>query len=303
MPHAANHPPHSAGTDPQRHATYRKGLAAIHAAVLLFGLPGVLGKVVTASPLIIVLARSSIAAILLGLLLLVRLHRQPETGMRHWFALVISGVILAAHWLAFFQSVQVSTVAIGLLTFSTFPVFVTLLEPCFFPERLRQRDLVLALAVIAGTALVVPEYDFHGRMMQGAAWGVLSGFTFALLALANRRFVRSWSPLAIGAGQNAVAALVILPFMAGASWTLSQHDLFWLAILGVFCTALAHVLFIRGLAAVRAQTASIITALEPVYGILLAALWLNEIPSGRMAAGGVVILVATILAGRKNIRS
>lgn len=300
MPSAANgrsHPPDRVGSG---QFTHRQGLAAIHIAVLLFGLSGVLGKVVSASPLIIVFARTAIAALLLGLLLRGQFRGHEKTSRREWIFLAGSGAVLAVHWLAFFQSVQVSTVALGLLTFSTFPIFVTLLEPCFFPERLQKRDVALALAVVVGTILVVPEYDFRGRMTQGAAWGVLSGFTFALLALANRRFVRSWSPLAIGAGQNTVAALVILPFLAGTSWALSLHDMLWLAVLGVFCTALAHVLFIRGLTGVRAQVASVIAALEPVYGILLAAVWLKEIPSGRTVAGGLLILAAAVVAGRKN---
>ena len=65
-----------------------------------------------------------------------------------------------------------------------------------------------------------------------------------------------------------------------------------LALLGVVFTALAHGLFIHGLHAVRARTASVIATLEPVYGIALAAWLLDEIPGGRTVAGGAVIIAA-----------
>lgn len=54
------------------------------------------------------------------------------------------GIILAVHWTTFFQSIQMSTVAIGLLTFSTFPVFTTFLEPYFFKEKINVKDIVIA---------------------------------------------------------------------------------------------------------------------------------------------------------------
>jgi drug/metabolite transporter (DMT)-like permease len=69
-----------------------------------------------------------------------------------------------------------------------------------------------------------------------------------------------------------------------------------LAILGVLCTALAHALFIRGLARVRAQLASVIAGLEPVYGIVFAYFLLNETPSVHTLTGGAVIVVATLVA-------
>jgi drug/metabolite transporter (DMT)-like permease len=73
-------------------------------------------------------------------------------------------------------------------------------------------------------------------------------------------------------------------------------DMLWLALLGIVFTGVAHSLFIRGLAHVKAQTASVIASLEPVYGILAAALLLAEMPTLRELAGGVVILGTALYA-------
>jgi drug/metabolite transporter (DMT)-like permease len=279
-----------------------RGLLAIHAAVLLFGLSGLLGKLITAPPLVIVFSRTVLAALALGLLLVWRRQPVAAGAGRRMLMLAGAGLVLAAHWLTFFQAVQVSTVAVALLTFSTFPLFVTLLEPLWFEERLHLHDVLTAMTVLVGLALVVPRFDLDDRVAVGAAWGTLSGFTFALLALLNRRLVQSLSPVLVGAWQNAVAAVLLVPFLGAADWTWNARDVILLAVLGLVSTALAHVWFIYGLTHVRAQVAAIICALEPVYGIAMAVIVLGEAPSGRTALGGALIIGATLAAKRLRQR-
>ncbi len=273
---------------------HRQGLAQIHAAVFLFGVSGLLGRMISAPPLVIVFGRTMLAALALGVFIFWRRQARTEWSAVRVVFVVVSGVVLAAHWWTFFQAIQVSTVALALLTFSSFPLFVTFLEPVFFRERLKGPELAAALAVTAGLVLVVPNFDLATRMTQGAAWGTLSGFTFAILAVLNRKFAPQMRPAVIAAGQNSVATLVLLPLVVLSSPTLSARDAILILLLGLFCTALAHGLFIQGLARVKAQTASVIAALEPVYGILLALVLLKEVPSTRMIAGGVIILGATV---------
>src|ERR1044071_1164696 len=89
-----------------------RGLAAIHLAVFLFGLSGLLGKMLTTTPVVIVFSRALVAAIVLSPALWSWV-RSPETKRPQAQFLVLSGGILAIHWLSFFTAVQVSTVAVG----------------------------------------------------------------------------------------------------------------------------------------------------------------------------------------------
>lgn len=164
------------------------------------------------------------------------------------------------HWAAFFQSVQVATVAIALISFATFPVFVTFLEPLFFPQALAPMDVALALLTLAGVALVVPSVTFADATTQGVLWGLLAASSFAVLSLFNRYFVRRYSSLLIAFYQDATAALVLLPFLLLLQQPVTVGDLFRLALLGVVFTALAHTLFIQGLRGVKAQTVGIISS-------------------------------------------
>jgi drug/metabolite transporter (DMT)-like permease len=267
----------------------------LHWAILLLGLAGLFGKLTLPST-VIVFGRAVFSSVALGLVLVLfsrsadALKKMPSRGA------ILSGVLLAIHWITFFQAIQVSTVAVGLLTFSSFPLFVTLLEPWFFRERWRWRDLVTAALVVAGLSLIIPNFDFSNNITQGAFWGILSGFVYAVLCIMNRKMLETQSALTLTWGQHLTVGIILLPAVLWIGKMPSWQEIRLLAFLGIVCTALAHYLFIRSLSFVRAQLASVVTALESVYAILLAALILGEVPGVRTLLGGAVILVAVVLA-------
>ena len=279
----------------------QSSMISIHVAVIFFGLAGLFGKLVALPAPLIVLGRVVFACLVLAVLL-VGQRRSPKLhGRRDGFYMVLMGLVLAIHWITFFQAIKVSTVAIGLLTFSTFPVFVTFMEPYFFNEHLRRSDVMVALAAVAGVALVIPRFEFASQIVQGVIWGIASGFSFAALSMLNRRFARHYPSLVIAFYQDLVAAVVLLPlvFIYDIRWALK--DILLLVFLGVVCTGFAHSLFIKGMARIKARTASVVACLEPVYGIIVAAFLLNEMPDMRVMAGGVVILCAAAYASLKDV--
>ncbi len=272
------------------------GLLEIHIAVLFFGLAGLFGKLVNQPPTVIVFGRVlfAMAFLLPAMWYLKQSLRLNRT--RDYFALLLQGFILAVHWGTFFQAIQVSTVAVGLITFSTFPIFVTFLEPVFFKEKLRPADVMLAMVTFTGVVIVVPAFNLDNATTQGALWGTTSGLTFALLSIMNRKYARAYPSLVVAFYQDAAAALFLLPFLFLPAPAMTLPDMLRLALLGIVFTGVAHSLFIRGLAHVKAHTASIIASLEPVYGILAAAILLAEMPTLRELSGGLVILGAALYA-------
>ena len=278
--------------------THAAALLALHAAVALFGFAGLFGKWLALSPVVIVLGRTAIAAVALGILRLRADERAPFD-----VRLIANGVVLAVHWLSFFAAVQVSTVAVGLLGYASFPLFTLIAERVFLARRLRRREGVTALLVTGGLVLLVPEFSLSNPVVQGLGWGLVSGFTFALLVVMNRRWTASRTATDIAFWQNLLAALALLPFVWAAPWeigTIGAREIALLVVLGLVCTAFAHTLFIGGLAAVSAHTASVIAALEPVYGIVLALAFLGEVPGPRTLAGGALIVAAAVAATRRS---
>ncbi|MBW2237638.1 MAG: EamA family transporter [Deltaproteobacteria bacterium] len=278
----------------------RHGLLEIHIAVILFGLSGLFGKLLTLPPLVIVFGRTFFAFLTLSIILAGFKIPFRVNSRRDFFVLILLGIILAVHWITFFHSIQISTVAVGLLTFSTFPIFVTFMEPVFFKEKIRPFDILTAGSVAFGLLLVIPSFDFQNNITLGAFWGTLSGFTFAVLSILNRKYVSTYPPILMVCCQNGIATLILLPFMFFENWVLQPADYVLLPVLGIFCTALAHVLFIKSLVHIKTQLASITACLEPVYGIIFALFLLGEIPDARTILGGGIMLGTIALATMKR---
>ncbi len=269
-------------------------MLGIHTAVFLFGLAGLFGKLLPLPPLAIVFGRVFLASLALFLALkILKIPLLPEKIPVLFLSFL--GFVLAIHWVTFFHSIQISTVAIGLLSYSSFPIFTVFLEPLFFKEKLIKTNLFLSIVAFFGIAILIPEMEIKNKVTQGILVGLVSGFTFSVLSIFNRKFSQKYSSLLITFYECLSATLFLSPFIfLTKSEFFSFRDIILLVFLGIICTALAHALFIKGMRHVKAQTASIVATLEPVYGILLAFLLLKEIPSIRTIFGGILIIGATI---------
>lgn len=280
----------------------RHGLAQVHLAVLLAGSTGLFVKLVAIDSLLLTSGRTLFGTAALALLALLSAQSLRLRSWRDLAMLALSGAVLAFHWFSFFYSIQISTIAIGLLAFASFPVFSTLLEPLLFGEPLHRRDLVTMTAVTAGLVLLTPAWDMANQLTMGLFWGLLSAFSYAVLALLSRSYVRHYPAVCISFYQQGFAALCLLPFawpglqqLAGTTWLA-------LLVIGVVFTALTQLLVVSSLRTLRVQTVSVIFGLEPVYGILLAWLLVSEPLNSRTIAGGMLICGAVFWASWQRNR-
>ncbi len=280
----------------------KQSLVEIHTAVVLFGLAGLFAKWLTFSPFIIVLGRVFFASLTLFLFFLLIKKNMRISPAKNYAVLIFMGFILAVHWAAFFQSIKISTVAVGLLSYSSFPVFTAFFEPLFFKEKVEISTILYSLFCVCGIFLIIPRFDMNNSTYQGVLWGLFAGFTFSILTILNRKFSLRYSSLLITFYQDFWATLFLLPFFFILRPHLEKRDTLLLLFLGLFCTAAAHSLFIKGMRHIKAQTAAIISSLEPVYGILMALFFLSEVPTIRTLLGGLVILGTTLAVTLKGAR-
>jgi len=308
-------------------------LAAAHGAAVLFGLTGILGALIRFDAVAITAGRAGFAAT--ALLVLALVQRRPlrqGLGRRRTGILLVSGLLLAVHWITFFLAVKVGGVAVATLGFASFPAFIALLEVVLFRERIGRAEGMMLSLVTLGLVLVTPSFDVGDQGTVGLLWGLASGLSFAGLAICNRRGSRGMDAIQVAFWQNLLVALLVLPLLGlgladgadGVPMTDAAHaasqlpsaqanpsqehlsqeavsasiDLaswFWLAVLGVLCTGLAHTLFVKSLESLDARSAGMIIALEPVYAIACAWWLFGEEPSGRMLVGASLIILATVL--------
>ena len=281
-----------------------RNLVEIHLSVVLFGLTGLFGKFISLPAPHIVLGRVFFASVSMGLYFLFRKKDVRLARGADYAAMAAVGAVLALHWTAFYLSVKLSTVAIGVLTFAAYPIFVTFLEPFFFREKLRGADVIAAFVMFGGVLLVVPSTGAGPDMTAGMIWGMAGSISYAVMSLLNRKFVSRYEGSVVAFYEQGAAALLMFPILLFDRPHTSALDWALLAVLGVVLTGVAHSLFISGMRSVRAQTAGVIASLESVYGIASAALLIGEFPTLRELAGGAVILgtafVSTLRSSREG---
>lgn len=273
---------------------YNKSLITVNIAVLLFGCAGLFAKWIALPAILITLGRVVFSSVTLFLFARFTGQSIQIQRKKHLLLLLLAGALLALHWWSFLESIQRSSVAIGTITFSTFPLFVTFLEPLFFRKKLQLRAVIMAILILAGVVITIPDFTVNSRYLQGILIGMGSAVSYAVLTTMNKQFTQTYTGSIIAMYEQGIAALLLLPSLLFIKASFTLPDIALLALLGVLMTAVAHTLFISSLKGISVQTAGICSSMETVYGILLAMLVLGEIPSLRECIGAVVILFVVI---------
>ena len=202
----------------------RRALIIAHVAAVLFGMTGILGALIHFAPTTITAGRAGFAAV--SLLVLALLQRRPVVralNVRHIRVPLASGIFLAVHWVTFFLAVKVGGVAVATLGFASFPAFIALLDVLVFRERIGAGEGTLLTLVTLGLILVTPSFDFGNSGTIGLLWGLLSGLSFACLAVLNRRGSRGVDAIQVALWQNTIVFLLVLP-LAGAMGGMEAGD-------------------------------------------------------------------------------
>lgn len=279
----------------------RQAWISIHVAALLFGLTGIFGELIAASAVLITAGRALFAVLALYLVIRHGGHRhRTRLSLPVLGVLSMAGILLTIHWITFFLAVKVGGIAIATLGFASFPAFITLFEGLIYKERATRGEWLVVLLVSVGLILVTPSFNLQDETTTGFAWAILSGLTFALFTLANRQAVMRMAAREVACWENFVVVILTLPWCFAEFITLGLLDWVWLIMLGVFCTAISHALMVSSLSRLKARSAGIVIALEPIYAIFFAAILFAQYPSLRALAGGALIISAIVWVGMRS---
>ena len=269
----------------------------IHFCVLLWGFTAILGKLITLAALPLVWWRMLLVSA--TLLLVPRVWRAlAAMTARLRLAYAGIGVLVALHWLTFYGAIKLANASVAATCIAIAPVFLAVVEPWIARRRFDPRELLLAVAIVPGVALVVDGVPSGMRL--GVAVGVLSALFVAVFSALNKRFVEHAEPLAVTAlelGAGAAFLTLLAPLLphTGAAFVLpGLHDAILLALLAFACTLLPFSLALVALRRVSAFSMQLITNLEPVYAIVLAIVLLHEqrVLEPRFYLGVAIILAA-----------
>lgn len=277
----------------------KREIISLHIAVMLFGLAGVIGKFVSVPAILVTFGRVFFSSIFLLIIILIKKDNW-KLKKRDYSYVIVAGIILAIHWFTFLQAIQIATVAIGTITFATFPIFVTFLEPLIYHEKLEIKNVTMAIIMFAGVLITVPEFSLANQMTLGIVVGMISAFSYAILCLFNRYLSLNYSGTIICLYEQGVATIILFPTVFFVTTTINSLDLGATIFLGIVCTAIAHSIYVNSLKKIKVQTASIISSMESVYSIIFAFLLLNEMMAFKELLGGLIIIGVAIYLSFNN---
>jgi drug/metabolite transporter (DMT)-like permease len=257
----------------------RHPLAQIHFCVLLWGFTAILGKLITLDAVALVFWR--VLAVSATLLLLPQVWRGiAGVTRRDLFIAVAGGLLVTAHWLAFFGSVKLANASVAATCIALAPVFLAVIEPFANRRPFNLHEVVVSVAAVPGVLLVVG--GIPSGMLSGFVAGAAAALLVAIFGIVNKRLTArvpalSLTCLQLGTGALALGLLVpFWPLLGGEFSVPAGADIGWLALLAYVCTLLPFSLMLVAMRQLTVFKAQLAVNLEPVYSIILAAIIFNE---------------------------
>lgn len=267
--------------------------------VLVWGITAVLGKLISLEPEAVVIWRTGIAALVLGLWLLAA-RRRAGSGVWERRAL-FNGCLIGLHWYLFFLAPRLGNVSVALTGLATCALWVALLEPLVVRgRRVHLREILLAIAVSGGVALVAGSDDVPLACLMT---GIAAAAVAALFSIFNSRIVQHLPAFTMTFYEMLSAALfctalslVTLRPLHMEEWLPAASDWLPLLTLALLCTVGAFSVCVWLQRRVPAFTIGLAANIEPVYGMIIAAavFGASEVMNLRFYAGAAIIIGCVI---------
>lgn len=281
--------------------TELKNYLHLHFLVFIWGFTAILGALISIDAIPLVWYRMLFAVIIVFIYFIIK-KKSLKIGPKALLKFLISGIIIAVHWIFFFSAIKVANVSVALIALSTGALFASFIEPLFFRRRINFLELLFGLIVIAGLYLIL---NFEGGYTLGIIYALIASFLSVLFSVLNGLFVRKYTAevisfyqLLFGVGFITLYILVTTGFTMD-QFALKSSDFIYLFILSSICTAYAFIVSVKIMKHLTPYTVILTLNLEPVYGIILAVIIFGEKEkmSTQFYVGGAVILFIVIING------
>lgn len=289
------------------YTTAVRDMLQLHLVVLAWGFTAILGKLITLPAVEVTVWRTALAAA--GLALIAIFSGMPlRVPRRVLLHLLGTGLLIGWHWMLFFLSARLSTASVCLAAMPTVMIWCSLIEPLMNGTRRWSKEELLTGVVMVGAVWIIYQFEF--RHWFGFTVGLASAFLAALFAIINKFLAEKHPPVIICGYQMVgacLACVVLLPLFSGGKLALpSAPDFLWLLVLSQVCTVGAYIGYLDVLRRVSVFTVNVIYNMEPVYGIILAALIFGE--KERMSGGfylgaGIIIAIVMVMPWVQRQRS
>ncbi len=282
---------------------HSKNLLLLLLATLFISTSGALGKYIDMSIPVIIWWRSIIASVLLFAFCRYKKISLKLKSKKEIILFIISGAFLATHWITYFYALKLSNVAIGMLSLFAYPILTAFLEPLFIKVKFDPIYILLGVMVLIGIYILAPEFSLESTHVKGILFGLASALFYAIRNIISKQLVTNYNGTAIMLYQIGIITIVLSPvlFFMDTSGISTQYP--YIIILAVITTAIGHTMLVNSLKHFTVSTASIISSTQPILGIILAFIFLNEIPTWNTFFGGLIILSTVVIESIRSKKS
>lgn len=269
--------------------------------VVILGLTGVFGKLISLESLHLVWYRMLIAFLSLSLFLLYK-KELFSISKKQFFELLGVGSIVTLHWIFFFESIKVSSVSVAVICLSTSSLFSSFIEPIFFKRKIIKYEVIMGVIVILALSYMLKTDS--GNFL-GYTYGIIAAFLGTLFTLFNAKYLKQVEASKISMVEMLSGVLIIsVIFIFKGDGTVIQSiptltDSFYLIVLGIICTAMVFVWMTEIMRHITPYSLIMAINLEPIYSILLALLIFgdSELMNNAFYIGGSIIIAIVFLEG------
>ena len=269
--------------------------------VLILGLTGVLGDLISLPAIDLVWYRMLIAFISLFIFLLFK-KELFNISRKHFLEILGVGVLVAIHWFCFFHSIKISTVSVAVVCLATSSLFSALIEPIFFKRKLLAYEVIMGVIVIIALAFIMGT---EKQYLSGYIYGIIAALLGTLFTLFNAKYINKVGAAKITMIEMLSGVIIftgLLLFQDNYSvfkFDISIKDLTYLIILGTLCTAMVFVWMTEIMRHITPFSLIMAINLEPIYSIILALFIIGdkEIMSTSFYIGSCIIIGTVLIEG------
>lgn len=251
----------------------------LHFIVFIWGFSPILGRYIgTCSTMQLVWFRIAFTLIIISVYTLLT-KPSFKLSLKVWLQLAGIGLIIAAHWLAFYGAIKVSNVSVTMAAFSTGTLFISIIEPIFFKRKIIWYEILIGLIIIGAICLI---FSVEITYWLGIVLGILAALGSALFSVFNGLMVKKVNSTVISYVELwfGLFGLTIYLFSTGEFnsdfFILTNHDIMGIIVLAAVCTAFPFIASIGLMKHLSPYTLTLTVNLETVYGIVLAIIIYQE---------------------------
>ena len=271
-------------------------------SMVIFGTIGVFRRYIPLPSSLVAMSRGLTGMLFLLLVMLLRKRGMNRTAVRRKLGLLcLSGAAIGVNWILLFEAYNYTSVATATLCYYLAPMFVILASPLVVGERLTAKKLICVLTALLGMVFVSGVLETGGGSsdLKGVLLGLGAAVLYASVVLMNKQLgdVPAYDRTIVQLGSSAAVLLpyVLLTENLGAL-TFTPGTIGLLLVVGVVHTGIAYALYFGSLMQLKAQTAAILSYIDPVVAVLLSALVLREHMSLLSGLGAVLVLGAAVVS-------